>query len=269
MRKEEATSTTVPMPLHKTEIIQCPKKYTSRLLVGIPTTGIVRYEWAAARFGQVIPVNWSCGEMSVAFADTVSPIGYNVHDARNVIIEAALQNGVEWLFFLDHDVLIPPDCFIKLGKYVADATVPVVSGLYYCKGNPCEPLLFRGRGNGAFTDWKLGDKVWVDGIPMGCALIHMSIFEKLAEKAETYKLADNREVRKFFWTPRDRWWDPETFIAQTNIGTEDLWWCDRVLEQGILAEGWPAIEDQKNPFLCDTGLFCKHIDTNTGVKYPN
>ena len=33
--------------------------YVNRILIGTPVTGLVRVEWMQARYGQVIPVNWS------------------------------------------------------------------------------------------------------------------------------------------------------------------------------------------------------------------
>ena len=34
-------------------------KLTSKLLIFTPTTGLVRMEWVRARYGQIIPTNWS------------------------------------------------------------------------------------------------------------------------------------------------------------------------------------------------------------------
>ncbi len=46
-----------------------------------------------------------------------------------------------------------------------------ITGLLFLSANatsesvPAEPLIYRGRGNSHFKKWKLGDKVWVDGVP--------------------------------------------------------------------------------------------------------
>jgi len=44
--------------------------------------------------------------------------------------------------------------------------------------------LYRGRGNGSFRDFKVGDKVWCDGVPFGCTLIHGSIIKALWNESE-------------------------------------------------------------------------------------
>jgi hypothetical protein len=92
---------------------------------------------------------------------------------------------------------------------------------------------------------------------MGCNLIHTSLFRKMAPP--------------WFESPRN-------FIAGTEVspdegytlhgGTEDLWWCDRVLKEGIIEKAGWKVPDPKNPFLCDTSIFCQHIDLNTGLQYP-
>ena len=58
--------------------------------------------------------------------------------------------------------------------YMQQGDVPVVSGLYFTKSEPSEPLIYRGRGSGAYLDFRMGDKVYADGVPTGCLLIHHS-----------------------------------------------------------------------------------------------
>lgn len=256
-------------------IIENPEKIKTRLVIGIPTTGIIRYEWALARWGQVIPVNWSMAEVAQAFSQ-VGPIGYLVADARNIVCDTFLNTrDCEWLFFIDHDVILPGNCFTSINYYMdlpKKEQIPVLSGLYYAKGTPSPPLIFRGRGNSYMKGWKMGEKVWVDGIPMGCTLLHRSIIEASADKkySESYSVPGvNHPIRRIFETPRKAWYDPESHRYQKEVGTEDIFWCDKILRENILAKaGWPRYARMKYPFLCDTSIFCKHIDLHTGKQYP-
>ena len=240
-------------------------QFKIKFMLGIPTTGNVRYEWAVARYSAIIPVNWSCRETAV---NILSPIGYHVDEARNIIVKKFIENDAEWLFFIDHDVLLPNDIWIRLNKYMRECDIPVISGLYYVKGSGPEPLLFRGMGEGPYYKWKRGDKVWVDGIPMGCTLIHGSLLRWCWKNAEPYKLPDGTEVRRVFHTPRDVVHDPETGKYNVEMGTEDLWWCQRIIKNGVLKKtGWGKVARKKYPFLVDTGIFCQHIDPD-GIQYP-
>lgn len=257
------------------KIIYNKGKHSHKILLGIPTIGRIRFEWAAARYGQIVPINFQLSEFAITYHKineifpSCVPIGFQVADAYNVIIKNLLDGGHEWLLCIEDDVLVPPDLFCKVRKYVEKADIPVVSGLYYIKADPCEPLIFRGRGNGAFHDWRLGQKVWADGVPMGCLLIHASILRYMWDNSEAYKLSDGTVVKKVFETPRLKWVDPQTGKYNTQVGTQDLFWCDRIIKEKVLQKtGWGKIAKKKYPFLVDTTIFCKHIDINTGKQFP-
>ena len=247
--------------------------WQKRVCMAIPVTGSVRVEWMMARFGQVIPINWSNGDI-FQFFNQMSPMGWAVADARNICVEYSIAQGFEWTFFIDHDVLLPPDTFLKMNEYMNSGEYPIVSGLYFCKGSHPEPLIFRGRGNSYYDKWKRGDKVWVDGIPMGCVVINNSILKAMYDRSEVYTvgtLAGPVVVRRVFETPRKAWWDPESLKFVSKTGTEDLFWCDRVRDEKIFevcgVEKFKKFQKKKYPFLIDTGIYCKHIDEN-GRQYP-
>ena len=104
---------------------------------------------------------------------------------------------------------------------------------------------------------------------MGCLLIHTDILKYMSENGEDYKLADGQTAKKVFETPRKQYLDPETGGVFNLIGTQDLFWCDRILDEDILKKsGWAKIARRKYPFLVDTSIFCKHMDLNTGIAYP-
>ena len=255
--------------MEKTTIIKSGTNPRQRLLIATPTLGIVRMEWSVARHGQVTPPNWSC-----AFAPINAniPMGYLVADAQNIAVQTAVSQNYEWLFLHEDDVLLPPETFLKFNEYVRKADIPVVSGLYYIKANPTEPVIYRGRGNGYYGNWKLGEKVWVDGVPTGCLLIHCSLLRLMYAESPEYIVHQGNipiVVRRVFETPAKMWYDPESIQYQIATGTSDLYWCDRVIKDNVLKRaGWSKIARRKYPFLCDTTIFCKHIDLSTGKQYP-
>jgi hypothetical protein len=238
-----------------------------RILLGLPVTGQVRVEFMLARYGQIIPCNWSAAEHLHAIHQ-VAPLGYDVKDARNTIVQAAVLNDFEWVFFLDHDVILPPDCFLKLNEYMREGTLPIVAGLYATKSHPPEPLIYRGRGNSYFPDWTMGEKVWCDGTGMGCTLISGKLLKAMWEDAPEYLAGGNANVRRVFDTPQFVWTDPESQGSRTFQGTEDLSWYDRVREGDYLTKaGFPKIAKKKYFAVCDTSIACMHI-TPDGVQYP-
>ena len=169
----------------------------------------------------------------------------------------------------EDDTCLPPDAFIRFNEYMRKADIPVVSALYYTKSQPSEPLVYRGRGNSFYGDWKPGDLVWCDGVPTGALLIHASILRKMWDESPEY-MVGNQVTRKVFETPAKMWFDPQSGQFQTLVGTSDLYWCDRVMSGDYLKKaGWGkfAEEHMPNPFLVDTAIFARHID-QTGVSFP-
>lgn len=242
--------------------------YVNRVLIATPTRGQVRMEWALARYGQTIPVNWSQVQYA-QFMVTHSPIRFSVANAQNIIVKSVIERDFEWLLLIEDDVILQPDAFMKFNKYIRDEEVPVVSGLYYTKANPPEPLVFRGRGTSFYGKWKLGDKVWVDGVPTGCLLVHAGLLRVLWEESPEYTV-NGILTRRVFDDPRKMWYDEATGSFNTIAGTSDLEWCTRIMKDKIFEKaGWVEFQKKKYPFLIDTSIFCRHVDLNSGIQYPS
>lgn len=233
-----------------------------RILIGTPTLGTVRIEWHNAVNGLVVPCNWGMS--------TTTPIGYLTADAQNLIAHEALAKGFQWVLFLEDDTIPPNDFLLRIAEHMEQKRAPIVSGLYHVKGTQ-EPMVYRGRGNGAFKAWKPGDLVWADGVPTGCLLVHCSILAELAKAAPTYSLMTGGNtvlVKRIFETPRRAFTDPVTGGYAKLLGTSDLYFCDQVMRQGILQKaGWPKVARRAFPFLVDTRIKCGHIDRETGAVW--
>src|SRR3990167_10088061 len=111
-----------------------------------------------------------------------------------------------------------------MNEYMRRKTVPIISVLYFTKSVPAEPMVYRGRGNSYFSDWKLGDKVWVDAVPTGCVIIHRSIIEVLWNESQEYLAGTNVWTRRVFHTPENVKFDPEKGWNNSS-GTSDMEFC--------------------------------------------
>jgi len=239
-----------------------------RLLIATPTLGLIRMEWALMRYGQVIPCNWAAHDVNIGVGFTV-PMHYLVADAQNIAVDHMLAQNYEWLLLWEDDVVAPPDLFTRLDDYITSADIPVVSGLYFLKADRSEPICYRGRGTRCFTDFTLGNRVWVDGVPTGLLLIHRDILQLLSDDSEPYTTLGGKVVRKVFETPSRVVQQPQTGNWDRLQGTSDLAWCRRVIADRVLARaGWPEIQRRRYPFLLDTGILCRHIDLSSGRQYP-
>lgn len=247
-------------------MFHAPIPAQKRVLIGVPMTGLVRSEWAFARMCQIIPCNWSASD-TVNWLPQSSPIGYAVAEARNIIADQAVREKFEWLLFLDHDVVLPPTAFVQIDDYIKRGDIPIVAGLYFAKAHPPSPLIYRGRGNGSFDKWRIGDLVWADGSGMGCTLISVKVLELMWKDAPQYVAGGNKKVRKIFDTPSGMNVDPEKRSWNSYSGTEDLAWYNRVMAGKYLKKAGFKVPNDKYPVLVDTRIFCKHM-TNDGMIYP-
>jgi len=240
--------------------------WQKRVLIFTPTTGNVRVEWVQARYGQIIPTNWSFVEMA-QFLSPYVPVSYQLADAQNLMAKIAVEGNYEWVLFIEHDNVLPPDAFIRFNEYINRATIPMVSGLYFLRSTFTEPLVYRGRGNSHFRDWKLGDKVWADGVPMGALLVHGSLIKAAWEESPEITI-QGVKTREVFQQPKTMWYDPENGGVVAKGGTTDLEWCSRLMKDGLFAKaGWPEFQKMKYPILVDTNIFVRHIDPD-GTMWP-
>ena len=250
------------------QVIENQSYWKSRLCIGTPTTGLMRVEWIAARYGQIIPTNWSMFEVK-PWVNTVMPLRYLVADAQNIIVKQAIDQDAEWLMLIESDNVLPIDAFARFNQYMIDGDIPVISGLYFTKSVPPEPMVYRAAGRGYYGNgkWKMGDKVWAWGVPTGTLLIHMSIIKKMYEESPEYN-AGGIMVRRVFHTPAKIWFDEITGNLRSETGTSDLQWCDRVVKERFFEKaGWPKYQKMQYPFLVDTNIFVKHID-ESGRQWP-
>jgi hypothetical protein len=231
-------------------------------------TGTLRSEWHLGYTSLVVPCNWSAG-YSIQPLEHSSPIDFLVAEARNIIADQAIHMNYKWLFFIDHDVCLPYNTLQILNEYMRSGNIPIVGGLYFTRGVPSEPLMYRRMGYSYYNKWKIGDKVWLSGMGLGCNIIHTDLLKSIAEDCEEYKVQRGLRVKRIFETPSTAFIDPETGALQRAVGTEDLHFYKRLKEgKHYKKAGFPHIQRKKYPILCDTRIFCTHIAMN-GIRYPS
>jgi hypothetical protein len=225
------------------------KNMQRRLLVVTPSRGLVRMEWVASRYNQIIPTNWSKTDM-IQYLSSYIPLRYTVADAQNLAVHEAITKGFEWVLFVEDDTMAPADGFLRFTEYMDKADVPLVSGLYFTRSVPPEPMVYRGRGNHYYRNWKLGDKVWVDGVPTGMLLVATKLLKAIYDDSSEYRTPDGNVIRRVFETPARSWFNEETGAQETLVGTSDLDLCNRIINGKYLEKaGWPEIGAKKVPLF--------------------
>lgn len=220
--KKEAHGTTLTaVPASKAQVAKAKKFQVCS--VGVPTFGWVSVNWHLTMHHLATPIFFSLRFVNV--------IGKQVDEARNKIVEDALQFGCSHILFVDDDVLPPRDGLIRLWNH----QVPIAAGVYYSKAQPPKPLIFRFGELSGVEDWKMGDLLKVDACGMGFTLIQTDVFKKM--KPPWFKtVVDNKD-------------------GVDCTYTEDIYFCERVRKELGL------------DVLVDTGIQCGHEDFDNMICY--
>ena len=137
------------------------------VVVGIPSFGMVSTYFMQARLSQQFPLVSSAIDKIV--------LNKPIAEARNEIVEFALSQGANYIYWLDDDVVAPPDAFLKMYTHNKD----IVNGVYWSKSNPPMPLLFRNHMEGPYWDWHVGDMIEIDAAGMGLTLVKTEVYKKI------------------------------------------------------------------------------------------
>jgi len=140
------------------------------VVVGIPSFGMVSTYFMQARLSQQFPLVSSAVDKIV--------LNKPIADARNEIVEYALQQGAHYIYWLDDDVIAPPDSFLKMYYQNRD----IINGVYWAKSNPPMPLLFRGHLEGPYWDWHVGDFIEIDAAGSGLTLVKTDVYRKMQKE---------------------------------------------------------------------------------------
>jgi len=140
------------------------------VVVGIPSFGMVSTYFLQARAAHSFPLVSSAIDKIV--------LNKPIAEARNEIVEFALQQGANYIYWLDDDVIAPPDSFLKLYRHNRD----IINGVYWSKSNPPMPLLFRGHLQGPYWDWHIGDLIEIDAAGNGLTLVKTDVYRKMEKE---------------------------------------------------------------------------------------
>ena len=146
-----------------------------RILIGVPSNRDLSKEFIASLLGLLRTV----GINNVVFMQNGM-----INQCRDSIVKYAVSKGYEYIFWMDDDMIIPPDAIEKLLAHDKD----IVSGLYFGRGNYL-PVMFSieetKEGEESYfgfdnvREYKDDDLMKVDAIGFGCVLTKVSALVKV------------------------------------------------------------------------------------------
>lgn len=143
----------------------------------------------------------------------VSWKGLPVDVARNRLARDALQRGARHLFFVDSDVLVPPEAILQLVRW----KLPIIAGVYWTKRgyvgvwrkDPDVPGMYN-----PVDKINPQSLVEVDAVAAGCMLIDTRVFKVVPE-------------------PWFKWAIEDPAVQAPGHLSEDIWFCNRAQEHGF------------------------------------
>ena len=154
-----------------------------QLIVAVPYSPItpVTTDWVISLMNLQLPPN-----TRVQFQR-----GVPIDVSRNTLVRSAQEHKAAFIFFLDADVLAPPDIVLQLMAW----KVPIVSGVYWSKKG--YPAVWEqhpsGRGFTPIKALPTTGLTEVAGISMGCSLVDMRIFSCIPDPWFEWGLRDPRK----------------------------------------------------------------------------
>ena len=177
-------------------------------------------------------VAWALGLRNLQIPGGILPIsGQPFDQARNTIVQHALNSNATHVFMLDSDVVCPPDTILRLLRH----RQPIISGIYY-RRSPPEGLPVMMRNGQWVTDFPANSLIEVDVVGSGCLLLSCAFLRDMAQR-----------FPQLPYRP---------------------WFCWKVDMKGHVPEGEAMSEDytlalaaRKNGYhvLVDTSIQCRHI----------
>jgi hypothetical protein len=183
------------------------------VLIGINNLSTVQ-QWAYSNHLQLM---YNLGKISRDYNidfGICNPLRMSIDSMRNfsgqVVIGKGKAKKFDYLWFIDDDVLVPGDAFLRLWKLGKD----ISAGVTYIRGYPYHPMLFdfSNKENHYIDNYReRADKqgyLKCDAVGFSCCLISGRFLRKYAKLK-----------------------DPTTplFLTGTNF-TEDVWFCQKAKE---------------------------------------
>jgi hypothetical protein len=140
-------------------------------------------------------------QSGIKFESTIRSGGNQIARQRDRLINHWYDsNKAEWLLWVDSDVVISPEIFMKLWRAKDKMFKPMVTGVYFTSDNPEEPLMIPMPTIYKFenTEESLVSKrihpmpvnqlIQVDAAGMGLILMHRSVVKRIRDKMGDVRL---------------------------------------------------------------------------------
>ncbi len=209
-------------------------KINPLVAMALPTWGKVSITWAQAYRHVGGPLGCNMVELS-------PEVGKPIAEARNALMQSAIDANCDFIFFLGDDVLTPPDTITRmLQRMWENSDVHIVTGMYWTKTWPTQPYIWRGQQRGPYMDWKHGEFFKIDYAGVDCTMIRLT--------------SEMKELGPDWFSTEWTWEENEDKQGMVALNTEDFYFYTRARKAGL-------------KLWCDSNIQCLHEDRESGEKF--
>lgn len=144
------------------------------ILIGIPSKDQIEIETAIS----IANLDWDGHNISYTHSNGAGV--YGIAQARNNLVQQAIDGGFDKLFMIDSDMVVPEDAIVKL----LDPDEPIVIGVARYKNDSGRAPIFKG------VQDSTGSEAWIwEQIPnsrftfksggVACAMIDVAVFDTI------------------------------------------------------------------------------------------
>lgn len=137
-----------------------------------------------AQFAQSLALIQKVDECAIAFQ-----MGSLIYNSRNNLATMAVQKEVDYILWLDSDMIFPPDVLKKLLEDREKGDI--ITGIYYRRVQPFKPVLFskleiddKGCYWEGYDDYPQDGVFEIEGCGFGCVLTPTNVFLDVMSKFE-------------------------------------------------------------------------------------
>lgn len=171
-------------------------------------------------------------------------------EARQVMTNQALKmEESKYILYWDDDVIPPAMGLYTLHNFMErNPTAGAVSGVYVTREDPCEPLIYKEHGTGAWWDFPMGETAKpqpIFGAGAGFLLARLEAIKDVTAKLGEVPI----------------WADERTLAQDTtdNVERNIMWGHDIRFCKLLNEHDWPVYVDGR--------VICDHVDISTGTVY--
>jgi hypothetical protein len=176
--------------------------------IGLPSTGVMRVETAASLISIIAT--------SKIYTQVMFTKGSVIPQSRNKLVKDSIREGFTHIFFIDTDMILPPDTLTRLLSHKK----PIVAASFNFKKLPLSSVVKLMGKNGEIVGGELPSELFeCYAIGTGCSLIDVSVFKEI-----------------------DHPWFLFDYDKDGELITEDVFFCDKARAKGFSIWCDPSIK---------------------------